>query len=261
MASDLSALHRKLITANHILHYHDVVDAYGHISVRHPNKPDVYIMCGYMAPGVVSSPADLIEYYVEDGATVDPKAKKGYSERFIHGEILKRFPDVKCVVHSHAEAVLNYVTSGVPLMPFFHMAGFLGELLCPTTGENEDGAGARITQAAGSSQSFDVRSWQGILFRYLTSLRCTGQKINTTCLSTTFALGRLWQPNSPMKDVEGRRMVLRLIITSSSCVGTASPHTVSISRLRCIAPSIQRSTPACRPQRHRSGICFLKFPV
>jgi hypothetical protein len=84
-------------------------------------------MCGYMAPGVVSSSEDLIEYYVADGSTVDPNAKKGYSERFIHGEMFKKFPGVNCVIHSHAEAVLPYVTSGVPLLPVFHMAGFLGE--------------------------------------------------------------------------------------------------------------------------------------
>lgn len=88
-------------------------------------------MCGYMAPGVVSSSEDLIEYYVSDGSTVDPNAKKGYSERFIHGEMFKKFPGVNCVIHSHAEAVLPYVTSGVPLLPVFHMAGFLGKLYNP----------------------------------------------------------------------------------------------------------------------------------
>jgi ribulose-5-phosphate 4-epimerase/fuculose-1-phosphate aldolase len=88
-------------------------------------------MCGYMAPAVVSLPEDLIEYYVSDGSTVDPNAKKGYSERFIHGEMFKKFPEVNCVIHSHAEAVLPYVTSGVPLLPVFHMAGFLGKLCNP----------------------------------------------------------------------------------------------------------------------------------
>lgn len=48
MSDTLIALQRKVITANHILHYHGVVDAYGHISVRHPEEPDKYIMCGYM---------------------------------------------------------------------------------------------------------------------------------------------------------------------------------------------------------------------
>jgi len=118
---------RKLITANHILHQQGVVDAYGHISIRLPGAPDKYLMCGYMAPGLVTSSDDLIEYYVEDSRPVSPHAKKGYSERFIHGEMYRRFQDVNSVVHSHAEAVLPYVTSGVPLMPVFHMAGFLGE--------------------------------------------------------------------------------------------------------------------------------------
>ncbi|KAM7194534.1 Adducin-related protein 2 [Naviculisporaceae sp. PSN 640] len=123
---NIDELKRKLITANHILHQQEVVDAYGHISVRHPQKPNVYLMSGYMAPAIVTSPDDLIEYWVQDSAPVSPSAKKGYSERFIHGEIFKMFQDVNCVVHSHSEAVLPYVTSGVPLLPVFHMAGFLG---------------------------------------------------------------------------------------------------------------------------------------
>jgi ribulose-5-phosphate 4-epimerase/fuculose-1-phosphate aldolase len=103
-----------------------VVDAYGHISIRHPINPEIYMICGYTAPALVTNSDDLIEYWVKDSSTVDPNAKKGYAERFIHGEIFRMFPDVNCVVHSHAEAVLPYVTSGVPLLPVFHMAGFLG---------------------------------------------------------------------------------------------------------------------------------------
>ena len=80
-----------------------------------------------MAPALVASPADLIEYRIEDSSTVEPNAKKGYSERFIHSEMFKRFPDVNCVVHSHAEDVLPYVVSGVPLKAVYHMAGFLGK--------------------------------------------------------------------------------------------------------------------------------------
>ena len=84
-----------------------------------------------MAPGVVSTQSDLIEYYVKDSSTVDPDAKKGYAERFIHGELFKMFSSVNCVIHSHAEEVLPYVTSGVPLLPIFHMAGFLGMYIPP----------------------------------------------------------------------------------------------------------------------------------
>lgn len=88
-------------------------------------------MCGYMAPALVSTSADLIEYWVNDSDPVDPQAKKGYSERFIHGEVFKMYPGVNCVIHSHAEDVLPYVTGGVPLLPVYHMAGFLGNAGAP----------------------------------------------------------------------------------------------------------------------------------
>jgi Class II Aldolase and Adducin N-terminal domain len=88
-------------------------------------------MCGYMAPALVSSSADLIDYWVEGSDPVNPDAKKGYSERFIHGEMFRMYPDVNCVVHSHAEEVLPYVAGGVPLVPIFHMAGFLGKWESP----------------------------------------------------------------------------------------------------------------------------------
>ncbi|EXJ91879.1 hypothetical protein A1O3_00429 [Capronia epimyces CBS 606.96] len=116
---------RDLISANHILHHHGVVDAYGHVSIRHPADPDLYIMSGFLAPALVSSPADLITYHVSDSSPVDPNAGKGYSERFIHGELYKRFAGVNCVIHSHAEEVLPYVVTDVKLRPMYHMAGFL----------------------------------------------------------------------------------------------------------------------------------------
>jgi len=52
---------------------------------------------------------------------------EGYRERFIHGEILKKFPSVNAVVHSHAESVLSYGISGVPMKAVFLMGGFLGK--------------------------------------------------------------------------------------------------------------------------------------
>ena len=118
---------RDLITANHIIHYHGVVDAYGHISVRHPNQPDTYLMSAEMAPALVSSPADFVQYRIEDSTPYNNEnAPRGFIERYIHSEIYKRYPGVQCVVHSHAEAVLPYAISGVPLQPVYHMGGFLG---------------------------------------------------------------------------------------------------------------------------------------
>lgn len=110
----------------HILHYHGVLDAYGHLSVRHPHDPSLFIMSRYIAPGTISSPIDLITYHVSNAEPVDSTAPKGYSERCIHSECYKRFPAVQSVIHSHSEAVVPYSISGVPLKPCYHMAGFLG---------------------------------------------------------------------------------------------------------------------------------------
>lgn len=124
--ANLTALITALISANHILHYHSICDAYGHISIRDPNEASQFILSANRAPAIVSSSSDFVTYHVENASAVEPDAPKGYIERYIHSEMYKRFPDVQCVVHAHAEDVLIYATSGVPLRPVFHMTGFLG---------------------------------------------------------------------------------------------------------------------------------------
>jgi len=118
-----------LITANHILDYQGICDAFGHISVRNPLNNNTFFLSGYLAPGLVSSPADLIEYYVANGSAVDPNAGRGYVERYIHSEILNRFPEQNCVIHAHAEAIVPYTITTVQTQPAYHMAGFLGNIL------------------------------------------------------------------------------------------------------------------------------------
>ncbi|KAH9213516.1 class II aldolase and Adducin N-terminal domain-containing protein [Leptodontidium sp. 2 PMI_412] len=120
------SLGRKFISGCHILHYHGVLDAYGHLSVRHPMQPDIFIMARQIAPALVSGLEDLVQYRVSDASSVDPSITDGYVERHIHSEIFKKFPDVYAVIHSHAESVIPYGISGVPLQTCFHMAGFLG---------------------------------------------------------------------------------------------------------------------------------------
>ena len=126
----LEDLFSGLVTASHILHRHDVLDAYGHISVRSPDNAATFWMPCNMPPALVSSPDDLVEYHVESAEPVEKNAKPGYLERHIHSEIYKRFPGVNSVVHSHAGDVLPYCVSGVPLKNTIHMAGFLGRCAC-----------------------------------------------------------------------------------------------------------------------------------
>ncbi|KAF2637315.1 arad-like aldolase/epimerase [Massarina eburnea CBS 473.64] len=123
---NITATLSALITANHILHYHNVLDSMGHISVRNPNNNSTFFIALQLGPAVVSGPQDIGEYLVVDGSPVNG-TKGGYAERYIHSEILKAYPDVNAVVHSHSEDVLPYTVLGtVGVEPVYHMAGFLG---------------------------------------------------------------------------------------------------------------------------------------
>jgi ribulose-5-phosphate 4-epimerase/fuculose-1-phosphate aldolase len=121
----LQTYYRTFIHGSHILHFHNVLDAYGHLSFRHPTDPSVFIMARSVAPALISSEQDLIHFRVADGEPINPNSPKAYIERYIHSEIYRRFPEVKATVHSHAESVIPFTISGVPLKPCYHMAGFL----------------------------------------------------------------------------------------------------------------------------------------
>lgn len=129
------AHYRKLVDGSHILHYHNVLDAYGHLSFRHPYKANVFVMSRSVAPGSISSVGDLISYRIEDAEPLDQGVAKGYAERMIHSEIYKRHPHVGAVVHSHSEAVVPFTISQVPLKACYHMAPWLG-----TEGNGPDSA-------------------------------------------------------------------------------------------------------------------------
>lgn len=121
-----TALLSTLITSNHILHQHSVLDAMGHVSARNPSTNTTFFIALQLGPAVVSSAADIGEYHISDGSPL-PGTTGGYAERYIHSEILKKYPDVNAVVHSHAEDVLPYTLVDVPMQPAYHMAGFMGD--------------------------------------------------------------------------------------------------------------------------------------
>ena len=70
-----------------------MLDAYGHVSIRHPGNPSRYVMSRSLAPILVTA-ADILEYDL-DSNPVDPKGRTSVRERFIHGEIYKARPAVK----------------------------------------------------------------------------------------------------------------------------------------------------------------------
>jgi len=121
--TNLDALLDDLVVANRILAGLGVVDGFGHVSVRHPEHADRYFLSRSIAPEQVTRD-DLMLFDLasvpQNGDTRAP-----YLERFIHGAIYARRPEVTSVVHSHAAAVVPFAASTVRLKPIYHMSSFL----------------------------------------------------------------------------------------------------------------------------------------
>jgi HCOMODA/2-hydroxy-3-carboxy-muconic semialdehyde decarboxylase len=116
-----------LIIANRILSNENVVDAYGHISVRHPENPNRYFLARSLAPDLVQK-EDILEFDLESNVMNGDK-RPPYLERFIHGAIYEARPEIMSVVHAHAEETLPFgITKDnkTPIRPVIHSGSFLG---------------------------------------------------------------------------------------------------------------------------------------
>jgi HCOMODA/2-hydroxy-3-carboxy-muconic semialdehyde decarboxylase len=123
--SSLDSLIQDLVIANRILAREDVVDAYGHVSVRHPDNPHRFLIARSLAPELVG-PADIVELDL-DGQPVRDDGHKLYLERYIHAAIFAARPDVMAVVHAHAEDTLPFsIAAATKLRPVIHAGSFIG---------------------------------------------------------------------------------------------------------------------------------------
>ena len=120
---DLASEIEDLVLANHILYAEGVVDSFGHVSFRSPERPDRFFMARAMGPKLVTA-ADIMEFDAA-GEPVDRQGRGVYSERFIHSEIYKKRSDVNAVIHSHSPGVIPFSITDVPLRAVMPPAAFL----------------------------------------------------------------------------------------------------------------------------------------
>lgn len=120
----LADLINDLVIANRILANEGVVDAFGHVSVRHPHHPDRYILSVSRSPELVE-PGDIREFAL-DGTMLGDGGGQPYLERHIHGAIYEAEPEISAVIHSHAIDVLPFSVSSVPLRPVLMLASHGG---------------------------------------------------------------------------------------------------------------------------------------
>jgi HCOMODA/2-hydroxy-3-carboxy-muconic semialdehyde decarboxylase len=112
-----------LAVASRILADQGVFDAAGHVSMRHPAHPERFLMSRSLAPALVTA-NDIMEFTLDCDAC-DPRGRSGFLERFLHGEIYKKRPDVMGIAHGHSASVIPFGLVSTPLRAMYHNAAFL----------------------------------------------------------------------------------------------------------------------------------------
>jgi ribulose-5-phosphate 4-epimerase/fuculose-1-phosphate aldolase len=114
----------QLALANRMIAHEGVIDAFGHVSVRHPEKPDHYLLSRSRSPELVE-PGDILELDA-DSEVVTPGDILPYGECVIHGEIFRARPDVMAIVHHHSPAILPFCLTDVKLVPINSLGATMG---------------------------------------------------------------------------------------------------------------------------------------
>jgi ribulose-5-phosphate 4-epimerase/fuculose-1-phosphate aldolase len=103
-----------IVSANRILAHEQILDAYGHVSARHPGNPEHFVMARARSPEYVEA-SDLLELDLE-GNVLSSTTAVPYVERFIHAAIYAARPDAQAICHNHALSVLPFsISKSAPL--------------------------------------------------------------------------------------------------------------------------------------------------
>lgn len=156
MSNLIDAL-REIVVANRILAREDVVDAFGHVSVRHPDNPDHYLMARSRSPELVTMD-DIMEFTLQ-GDIVGDDGRKPYAERHIHGAIFEARPDVVSVVHNHSHALIPFSVTQTPLRPLMHVTGVIGATV--PVWDIEDNFGGTSLLVTNMDQGRDLAACMG----------------------------------------------------------------------------------------------------
>jgi ribulose-5-phosphate 4-epimerase/fuculose-1-phosphate aldolase len=114
----------ELVQASRILATEDIVDAFGHISARHPARTDRLLISRVRAPEQVEH-ADIVELTL-DGEPIEPTGQRNFAELALHAAVYRTRPDVMSVCHHHAPSMLAFCVTGIALVPVVHLGATMG---------------------------------------------------------------------------------------------------------------------------------------
>src|SRR6202050_2501815 len=122
--SKLDFILEELVTANRILANEGIVDSFGHVSARHPDNPQHYLLSRARAPERIERD-DIVEYML-DGTPVDERGRAPYLARYIHAAIYEQGREVHAMVHIASQSGIPFGVTGKKLKPLLHMCASIG---------------------------------------------------------------------------------------------------------------------------------------
>jgi HCOMODA/2-hydroxy-3-carboxy-muconic semialdehyde decarboxylase len=165
MSETLARLKHDLALAHRVLVDQGVMDVFGHVSVRHPDRPDRFLLPIATAPGRMTS-ADIIEYDM-NAEPVEASQARLYSERIIHSCIFRARPDVGAICHHHAPDMMPFCQTGAPLRPSTQTGASMGAQVPYWDSRDEFGDTKLLvtTQEEGDSLARALGPWWTVLLR------------------------------------------------------------------------------------------------
>jgi ribulose-5-phosphate 4-epimerase/fuculose-1-phosphate aldolase len=207
MPSVIDEICYQLALANRIVAHEGVLDGFGHISVRHPEKPDRYLLARSRSPELIE-PMDILEFNL-DSEVLTPGNLLPYGECVIHGEILRARPDVNAVCHHHAPAILPFCVTDEKLVPIMGLGSTMGVTVPMWDSQDEFGDtpmvlttrehGASLARALGAHAMVLMRrhgatvvgaSLQEVVFRSIHTHRNAELLLRAKALGTVTPLTR-----------------------------------------------------------------------
>jgi ribulose-5-phosphate 4-epimerase/fuculose-1-phosphate aldolase len=145
---DQAAL-QEVVDANRILAHENVLDAFGHVSIRDTEAG--YHISRSRSPELVT--LDDLQHYDAESRIIGSDSRGGYMERIIHGAIYKIRPDVHAVCHFHSPSILPFCVTGEPWIPVTHVGATVG-MMVPFWDEQEEfGDTDMLVSTAGQADS------------------------------------------------------------------------------------------------------------
>ena len=114
-----------LVITNRALARIGAVDAYGHVSLRHPADPTKFLLSRSLSPELVER-EDIMILGLDGEKAERGDNRNPYLERYIHAAVYAARPDIGAVVHGHPQAVLPFTVTDTPMKVVYFGANEMG---------------------------------------------------------------------------------------------------------------------------------------